>query len=137
MPFNPSQPSPGIADFQTDTVGALVELLAGDTPALVTIAGTYTLAQATAGIPANTPVKLDYETGAIALVDGTDVTKANAITVGVLPAGGPAGSMDVYKAGCFNINALNWPASMDTEAKRYAAFDLSGCQIYIKKPYYS
>lgn len=140
MAINPSQPTPGIAQFQSDTIGALVELWAGDTPAPVTVSAKYTQVQAALGIPANTPVQVNFETDEIALVDGTDVTKANAITVGALlplSAGVATGSMAVYKAGTVNINALNWPASLDTEAKRLAAFDLSSCQIYVKKPYYA
>lgn len=140
MPINPSQPTPGLAQFQSDTIGALVELWAGDTPAPVSVSAKYTAAQAAAGIPAYTPVSVDYETDEISLVDGTTVTKANAITLGTLVAGaggGVAGQMAVYKAGCPNINALNWPASLDTEAKRLAAFDLASCQIYVKKPYYA
>lgn len=29
----------------------------------------------------------------------------------------------VYRAGCFNPDALVWPASFDTDAKKFAAFD--------------
>lgn len=139
MAITPTQPTPGLAQYESDTIGALVELWAGDTPAPVTISGKYSATLEAAGIPANTPVSLDYETGAIALVDGTTVTKANAITVGTLlpRAGGSGGEMAVYKAGCVNIKALNWPASFDTDAKKLAAFDLAECQIYVKVPYYS
>lgn len=140
MAISPSYPTPGLAQMETDSVTGLVELMAGDTPAVVTISGKYNTTLAAAGIPANTPVDLDFETGNISLVDGTTITKANAITVGTLVAGaggGVAGEMACYKAGCFNLNALNWPASLDTEAKRMAAFDLASCQIYVKKPYYS
>lgn len=140
MAINPTQPNPGLAQFQSDTVGGLVELYAGDTPAPVTISGKYSTTLAASGIPAYTPVDLDFETGNISLVDGTTITKANAITCGTLTAGaggGVAGEMACFKAGCFNINALNWPASLSTEAARLAAFDLAACQIYVKKPYYS
>lgn len=140
MPINPNVPAVGLAEFNSDTVGALVELFAGDTPQPVTQSGTYTAAQAIEGIPANTPVSLDVETGAIELVDGTTITKANAVTVGVLrPVASPGatGRMAVYKAGNFNINALNWTAEQNTEALRLAAFDMAECQIYVTKPYYS
>lgn len=140
MAINPVQPAPGLAAYQSDTVGGLVELWAGDTPAPVTISASYSTTLAAAGIPANTPVDVDFESGAISLVDGTTITKANAVTVGTLVAGaggGVAGKMAVYKAGCFNINALNWPASLATEAARLAAFDMAACQIYVKKPFYS
>lgn len=139
MPITPVTANPGLAEFQSDTIGGGVELLAGDTPAIVTFSASYTAAQAAAGIPMNTPVDVDYETGVITypLAEGA---KPNAITLGTLRAGtggGAAGRMAVYKAGCFNINALNWPASLATEAARLAAFDLASSQIYVKKPYYS
>lgn len=134
--ITPAKPTPGIAGFWSDTVGGLVELMAGDTPPVVTVSGTYTGAQGTAGIPARTPVVLDVEGGAIALVDGTTYTKANAITAHDVPAGSAAGSVVVYKAGMFNFEALLWPASFNTDAKKLAAFDLAKCQIYVKKPYY-
>lgn len=148
MAINPTQPAPGLAEFQSDTIGGLVELFAGDTPAPVTISATYGADLAAAGIPAYTPVRVDFESGEIALAaaevpaDGeTPAVPAvvpNAITVGVLRAGGSAeGRMAVYKAGCFNINALNWPDHLADEEDRLAAFDLASCQIYVKKPYYS
>lgn len=138
MAINPTQPAPGLAEFQSDTIGGLVELFAGDTPAPVTVSANYSAALAAAGIPANTPVNVDFETDEISLV--AEGVEANAITVGVLrpgAGGGVAGRMAVYKAGCFNINALNWPESLATEAARLAAFDLASSQIYVKKPYYS
>lgn len=140
MAINPTLPTPGLAQFQTDTVGGVTELIFGDTPAIVTISAKYTAPQAAAGIPARTPVWVDFETDTIELVDGTTVTKANALLRSGLQAGaggGVAGSISVMKAGCLNLNAIAWPASLDTEAKRLAAFDLSSCQIYVKKPHYS
>lgn len=133
-----SYPDHGLAAFETDTVNGLLELFAGDTPAPVTFAGTYTQAQAAAGIPRFTPVRVEYDGGPITVVDGTDVTKANAITVGTLKPGGlVAGSMGVFKAGCFNVKGpINWPAAFDTEAKRLQAFELATSQIYVKRPVY-
>ena len=140
MPISPSQPAPGLAERETDTITGLVELFFGDTPSPTTETVKYTSGQAATGIPANTPVSIDLATRTIALVDGTTITKANAITTGVLRAGaggGVAGGMGVYRSGNFNINALNWPASFNTEAKKLAAFDLAASQIYVNKPYYS
>ena len=53
-----------------------------------------------------------------------------------VPAGsGATSSVQVYKAGMFNMNALNWPASYDTDAKKQSAFVTGGGnQIYLKKP---
>jgi hypothetical protein len=137
MSIIPANPTPGQASFNSDTVSMVPELFAGDSPDVVTVSGSYNGTLATAGIPIWTPVDLDFETGAISLVDGTTITKANAITVGEVPAGSVAGRMPLYKAGAFNINALNWPASLATEAARLAGFDLAACQIYVKKPYYA
>ncbi|MDX0622911.1 hypothetical protein GOD54_23715 [Sinorhizobium medicae] len=138
MAINPTYPDVGLADFQSDTIGGLAELFAGDTPQPVSVAGTYTAAQAATGIPKFTPVRVEYDGGPITLVDGTTVTKANAITTGTLKAGGTvAGSMGVYKAGCLNLKGpINWPASMDTDVKRLQAFDLATSQIFVKRPYY-
>lgn len=138
MANNPTYPDVGLVDFQSDTFGSLAELFAGDTPHPVSIAGTYTQAQATAGIPKFTPVRVEYDGGPITLVDGTTVTKANALTTGTLKAGSTgAGSMGVYKAGTLNLKGpINWPASMDTDVKRLQAFELATSQIFVKRPYY-
>lgn len=136
MPINPTAAQPGQAGFWSDTVGALVELWAGDTPAPVTVQATYTQAQAVAGIPANTPVRVGFEGDALVLI--ADALKPNAVTTHAINPGSPAGNVGVYKAGNFNINALNWPATLTTEAARLGAFaDQAGSQIYVKKPYYS
>lgn len=127
--------SPGLADFQTDVVPGQVEVFAGDTPAVVTISATYTGAQGTAGIPALTPVKVDFEGGAITIAATT--ADANAITTVAVKAGSPAGKVPVYKAGCFNVYAIAFPAGANTEALKMAFFStLSNHQIYVKKPYY-
>lgn len=31
--------------------------------------------------------------------------------------------LSVYRAGCFNIDAIVWPASFDTDAKKFGAFE--------------
>lgn len=138
MTFPLSYPDHGLADYQTDSAGALLELFAGDTPAPVTFAGTYTAAQAATGIPKFTPVRVEYDGGPITLVDGTTVTKANALTLGTLkPGGAVAGSMGVFKAGSLNLKGpINWPASMDTDVKRLQAFELATSQLYVKVPVY-
>lgn len=137
MVWNPNYPDHGLAEFETDSASGLLELWAGDTPAPVTFAGTYTAEQGAEGIPAHTPVRVDYDGGPITLVDGTDVTKANALTVGTLKPGSAAGSMGVYKAGCLNVRGpINWPESMATETQRLQAFDLATSQLYVKRPVY-
>ncbi len=135
LPLN--YPDHGLAQFQTDDVDALNELFGGDTPAPVTIAGTYTAAQATAGIPRFTPVRVDYDGGPITVVDGTN-TKANALTiVPLLPGGLVAGSLAVMKAACLNLKGpINWPSAANTETLRLQVFDLGSSQLYVKRPVY-
>lgn len=128
----------GVAGIQTDAFTGPVELLAGDTPAVVT---DYCIPGATlagTGIPQWTPVFVDPATRAVTLaVQGT--TAPNAITVCTLEAGSAAATtLPIYKVGCFNINALNWPASYDTTAERISAFAAAaGTLIIIKEPYYA
>lgn len=124
----------GVAGIQTDSF-TQIELFAGDTPQPVTDYALPGSTLATAGIAAWTPVFVDPATRAVTLaVHGT--TAPNAITVCAVEAGSAATtSVPVYKAGMFNINALAWPASYDTDAKKYAAFATGGGnQIYLKAP---
>src|SRR5690625_7964666 len=86
-----------------------VELCAGVPSLVVTDCGVVTGALATSGNPAWTPVVVDPETRAISLAEYGQ--EANAITVVTLQPNAPANSnLPVYKAGCFNIRALNWDA---------------------------
>ncbi len=125
----------GLAGIQTDEF-TQVELFAGDTPQPVTDYGILGATLSAAGLPAWTPVIVDAATRAITLpVEGT--SKANAITVAPIQAGTPAtSSVPVYKAGMFNVEALRFGASFDTDAKKFAAFNLAECQIYVKAPFY-
>lgn len=125
----------GLAELNTDSFSQ-VELFAGDTPQVVTDYGIIGGSLNAAGIPAWTPVFVDPVTRAITLaVHGT--TAPNAITVAATPAGVAAtSSVPVYKAGCFNIRALNWPASYDLDTERFSAFAAAaGTQIFVKLPF--
>lgn len=125
----------GLAEIQNDSF-TQIELFAGDTPAVVTDYGIIGGTLNAAGIPKWTPVFVDPGTRAISLaVHGT--TAPNAITVEATPAGAAAtASVPVYKAGMFNIRALNWPASYDLDSERFAAFAASGgTQIFVKLPH--
>lgn len=131
----------GIAGLETDAF-TQIELFAGDTPPVVTDYGKVPAALATAGIPAWTPVFVDPETREVSLAEYSADPEApgkapNAITVVSIQAGAPADSnVPVYKAGMFNVRALNWPESFDTDGKKAAAFATSaGNQIYTKEPY--
>ena len=124
----------GIASISTDSFSQ-VEILAGDTPAAVTDYGIVGSTLAASGIPAYTPVIVNASTRAVTLpVQGT--SKPNALTITSIEAGSSAtGTVQVWKAGMFNIAAINWGADFDTEAERISAFDLAACQIYVKKPF--
>lgn len=125
----------GVAEINTDSFSQ-VELFAGDTPAVVTDYGIIGGTLNAAGIPAWTPIFVDPGTRAISLaVAGTQAP--NAITVANTPAGAAStSSVPVYKAGMFNVRALNWPASYDTEPEKFGAFSVaSNNQIYVKLPY--
>ena len=135
---------PGLAGIQTDTF-TTVEILAGDTPAQVSDSGKLSSAQATSGIPIWTPVNLNQETGEIklAVYDATTPANAvvpNAITNIDIPAGAfvTGAAVPVWTAGSYNVDAINWPASFDNHDKKMGAFaKATGCQIYIRAPYYS
>lgn len=130
----------GIAGVQTDAF-TQIELFAGDTPAVVTDYGILGSSLSVTGIPAWTPVHVDPATRAITAAvldaDPQNSVLPNAITVVTIPAGtAQTSSVPVYKAGCFNVRALNWPASFDNAAKKFSAFaESADCQIYIKEPY--
>lgn len=133
----------GVPSVQTDTFSQ-VELFAGDTPLVVTDYGVASGAlAATEGIPAWTPVFVDPVTRAVSLAVYDDAEEGspvvpNAITVVTIQPGGTGATTNVpvYKAGSFNIRALNWPASFDTDDKKFSAFAGNpDNQIYIKEPY--
>lgn len=124
----------GLADIQTDSF-TQVELFAGDTPPVVTDYGILGGTLNGTGLAAWTPVFVDPATRAITVaLYGTQAP--NAISVAAIPAGaGVASNVPVYKAGMFNRDALAWPASYDTAAKKANAFVLGGGnQIYTKTP---
>lgn len=71
------------------------------------------------------------------------VTPANSIkpigisVIAVMTGGtGAKKGAPIYRAGCFNPDALVWPASFDTEAKKQAAFEgsPSPTNIILRRP---
>lgn len=64
--------------------------------------------------------------GAATLTGGTAQIGVKAVGITLVAITTPASPVEgapVYRAGCFNPDALNWPASFDTDAKKFAAFD--------------
>lgn len=114
-----------------------IELFSGDTPLPVTTAEVIDDALLAAGVPAYS-IMGRSATGTLVYaltgsVDPLDDIKPVGITVAALTAGSTLGNMPIYRAGCFNPAALNWPASYSTDALKRLAFEGSGAEIVIKK----
>ena len=122
----------GVASIQTDAFTS-VELIAGDTPAIVTTTEPVDSTILTAGMAALRVVGLDAQNEIVDAAYGT--IQAIGILVSPIAAGSSAGTKAiVYRSGCFNPAALSWPASYDTDEKKRIAFNgASGSQIFIKK----
>lgn len=131
----------GLAGLQTDNF-TQPELFAGDTPAVVTDYGILGSTLDDAGIPAWTPVYVDPADRSITLAAYDSGTPANSVypnavtTVDIAAGSASTSSVPVYKAGMFNIDALKWPATFNTDALKFSAFKLADCQIYVKRPEY-
>lgn len=132
IPTNSNYGKPG---FQSEAVAAEPELLCGDTPAIVTIAAIVPAAIRETGLAKWTPVVVNFDTDEISMPE--EGGRPNAITVFTVEAGVPEDSrVGVYKAGCFNVNALNYPEGVDTERAKLSHFDPNS-MIVVKKPYIS
>lgn len=112
---------PGIAGFDKESWGNRQNWQYGDTPALTSksIAVTASGADVTIGF-------LDVlaaDGSAAAQAGATAADKANyiAATAVVVPDGSTV-QVPVYVQGHFEMEALNWDASYDTDAKKEAAF---------------
>lgn len=119
IPFN----DPGIAGFMSEEFAG-IELLLGDTPALV--AKAYDVAVGV-NLPIYSVVGFDANGDIVAALKD-DVTPANSIKpIGITASKAVdvdgTQKVSVYRAGHFNANALTWPASYDTQAERLAAFN--------------
>lgn len=108
-------------------------LITGNEPALMQV---ELIMAASQNIPALTPVGFDGSGRLIPAVAGT--TQAIGITViaSVTDASTNYKGMPVYRMGCFNPDALNWPASYNTDALKFAAFNgaPSPTAIVIRRP---
>lgn len=96
-----------------------IPLITGNEPALFQADLTVAASQ---NIPAYTPVGFDGSGNLVPAVSGT--TQAIGITFNavVTPGSGALKGAPIYRAGCFNPDALNWPASYDTVEKKFEAF---------------
>ena len=123
----------GIPSQSEQAISATIaDLFTGDEPGIVTqdliVAASQTIA-------ALTPVMFDGSGRLVPAVSGT-VAVGIAIIALTTDASTTYKGLKVYRAGCFNPNRLNWPASYDTEAKKMAAFAgaPSPTQIVLRAP---
>lgn len=118
-------PTAGFPSQWTDTINPVLEgLIVGETPAVVV---QDLQAAANQTLEAFTPVGFDGSGNLVpALLD--TVTPANSIkAIGItlfkiVIAVGQNPGIPVLRSGCLAKHILNWPASFDTDAKKFAAF---------------
>lgn len=102
-----------------DVPATHVALMAGDSPEVfveeLIVAANQTIA-------AYTPVGFDGSGRLVPAVFGA--TQAIGITIAAITTDSSTSykGVGVYRGGCFNKAAINWPASYDTDAKKIGAF---------------
>lgn len=126
----------GIPAQWEDTIAAAdVALITGHEPAVLT---TDLLVAASQTIPALTPVGFNGATppALIPAVSGTTQAIGILLTAVTTDASATLKGVPVYRAGCFNPDALNWPASYTTDALKFAAFNgaPTPTNIVIRRP---
>lgn len=113
--------SPGAANYASETWGNIPEHLFSDTPPVAEVTMDFTASGAAVEISFLDVLAADgsaaAETGATA-ADKANFIAAATITI----ADGETKSVPVYVAGHFNMQALNWDSTYDTDAKKKAAF---------------
>lgn len=120
---------PGVASFNTETWGGAGEPRFGDGPAPTT---TVTV---TASV---TPIDLPLYS--VIGADGRLHSEISGEPIGILAEPiligvGETMTFPIYRGGHWNMDALNWDASYDTDAKKKAAFEGSTSPgILISKP---
>lgn len=132
--------SAGVPSQWNQDIGATdVALITGNVPPVLTVDHLFAASQ---NIPALTPVGFNDADELVAAVtasaDPADDIVAVGITVTAVVTdasatrkGGP-----VYRGGCFNPDKLNWPASFNTDARKFSAFEgaPSPTAIVIRRP---
>lgn len=111
----------GIPTQWNDTISAPVaSLLSGHLPAWMT---KDEIVAANQNIPAYTPVGKDGSGRIVPAVSGTTQAIGITITAIVTDASTTYKGAPIVRAACLNPDRINWPASYDTDAKKFAAFD--------------
>lgn len=112
---------PGIAGFEKESWGNRQTWQYGDTPALTTVNVGFTAGGADLVIALLDVLASDG--GAAVQTGATAADRANYIAAAsvTIPAGTTV-RVPVYVQGHFEMDALNWDATYDTDAKKSAAF---------------
>ncbi len=130
----------GIPAQWDDTISATAgSLITGHEPAILT---QDLIVAASQTIPALTPVGFDADERLVPAVrdsvDPADDIAAVGITVVAITttASTTYKGVPVYRGGCFNPDLLNWPASFNTDAEKFAAFEgaPSPTNIIMRRP---
>lgn len=117
--------APGIAGFATESIGSNDDPRFGDSPepttTTVAVPASFTGAlYEVVALGANGIEKAVYSAAA----DYAGGKRAYGIlTAPVVTGVGQTTTLDVYRSGHWNMDALVWPASFDTDAKKKAAFE--------------
>lgn len=126
---------PGVADFKEEIFGGPTEVRYGDMP-VQTINIDITASGADVDLPIYSVLNGEGN-GILADWNATrDAGSADYILAEPISiADGATMTVPVYVAGHFNMDALNWDASYDTDAKKKDAFKGSDSPtIFISKP---
>lgn len=127
--------APGVAAFYSDEFGQ-VEVRSGDTPVTTTTEkvgqNTNLAIYSVVGRAANAP------TGNLVLATATGspaIKPVGILTAPVTTGAGVSTTVDVYRSGMFNPDALVWDASFNTDALKFAAFEGSvSPEIFLQRP---
>lgn len=135
MPINlpNTEATAGIPSQWNDTISAPVaSLLSGHLPEYMT---KDEIVAASQNIPAYTPVMKDANGRIVPAASGTAAIGIT-ITAIVTDASTTYKGAPIVRAACLNPDRLNWPASYDTDAKKFAAFEgaPSPTNIIIRRP---
>lgn len=124
---------PGIAGFDKETWGNKQNWQYSDTPALVQT--TISVTASGADVVIGFLDVLNSTGGAADQVGATAALRANYIAATAITVpDGATKSVPVYAMGHFEMGALNWPVSYDTDAKKKVAFQGSlSPSIFISK----
>lgn len=133
------QDDPHMAGSQTESFKT-TELFSGDKQVSTQ---SYVVADAViadADLPANSVVGFNASNELVLAVRGSVDPNDDVLPIGITTAtvkeDSTTKTVAVYRSGCFNPDALNWPASYTTDAQKKHAFDHMGSDILIRKPGY-